>query len=210
MESFLTQHKIWIEVFSAVGLIIVALLALWPTINRFFFPIKLELGIDEKIGFVISEDQKIRKIQLGFNFINIRNKNLVINRIIAEIFRRDDANYIFDWNMFIEDYYGAGTAPKRRPAPIMLKPNDSHYEMIQFFRENEINLTSGEYNLKIKIWINQKDIQENPRVTRNFHFIVSDEDIILINKEKNEIAKGKEPKWRLVHIPLKNWDFKNL
>ena len=210
IEDFLNTHRIWIEIAVAVGTVGATTIALWPSLNRYFLSPKLKIGLDEKIGFVISEDQNIRKIQLGINLINARNHDLLIQRIIAEISQGDSVKYILDWNLFIIDYFGKGTAPKGRPAPIAIAPNSSHYEMIQFFREKPIKLVPGHYLLRVRMWANQESITQNPRFDSGYKFIVGQLDVDLINKEKQEIAQGKEPRWRLVHIPLERWDLRNL
>lgn len=210
MGDVLQRNRIWIDVFTALGTVGVAIIAAQPSLSRLLFKPKLKVGFDEKIGFVISKDQEIRKIQLGLNFINVRHHDLLVQRIVAEIVGSESSHIIFDWNLFIFDYSGRGTTPKQRPVPIMVKPADSHYEMIQFFREDAINLIESRYTLRLKIWVNQESIIDQPRFINEHHFIVRNSDIDLINKEKAEIAKGKEPRWRLVYIPLEQWDFRNL
>lgn len=46
-EVFLDQHKIWVDVFTAFGTVLVAFIALWPNLSRNFFPAKLKIGINE-------------------------------------------------------------------------------------------------------------------------------------------------------------------
>lgn len=195
---------------SAIGTTTVAIIALWPKLRIFFFGTKVEITIAEKIALVVSSDTKINKIQIGINLINESIKDLLVNRMILTLKKATEPKikYVLDWNLFIEDFHGSGTAPKERPHPFVVKAEDSHFEMVQFYSESgQLNLVPGEYKLYVDVWVNQKNISEPPKFVESYSFEITEENIGAISIERNEVGKNNEPLTRLVHIPISDWMF---
>ncbi len=139
----------WPSWLTAIGTVALAAIAIWPQLKSWLVGPRLKIALDQSIGFVVSSDLKLHKLQLGINFINPGARAYTIHKVVLKLFRKS-----FDWNLFIKDYQGKLVLPDVRPTSFFLEGNKSGYKMIQFYSEDDIKpgeLRNGKHNVELQI-----------------------------------------------------------